>query len=548
MLEKIKDRKYWIPITGLLLYSLISVLMSWDYGNRFICWNQRIPPTFVLTGVVYYGLHQRFSMKLLQQKDYTVFIVRIAIGFLFLCGLTVFLIHILIPEENILKSLEFAIPKNKKMSADTLKGMKIGLIWGVKISYAIYKALIDSVFVALILYFQSKELPQITQNTDETENKIRLYSWHVIVWMLWILAFHWNKFDYISKNPSSIFTILLLTGVSVGFFFLSYRTTYKLVLRKHYFSALFLLGVWWLVAVYTKALIFGILVSSFNLPPLFYGVDTSIAAKKALEILNKMPVAIGAEGYQKFSIYSGQALLIGARKELIVLLAAFGYGYARESVRYEKRLREIAVERQKEIEQQQQLEKLTLTAQIQALKAQINPHFLFNSLNFLYSKAINYSDELGRAMMLLSEIMQYAMKESNHEDKVPLENEIKHLQNFIDFNQLRFSNRLFIDFEVEGNPRFRRILPLLLITFVENAFKYGELMDEKNPLKIFLKIEENQLYFNVLNKKNQGPKELSTGFGLENIRQRLHLAYPEKHSLEIINSDLFYQIELKVEI
>lgn len=548
MLEKLQDRKYWIPATGLLLYTLVSFLMAWDYGNRFICWNQRIPPVFVITGIFYYWLHYRFSIKLLQQKDYTVFIVRIALGFLFLCGLTSFLIYMLIPEENILKSLDFVIPKDKKMSPDTLKGMKIGLVWGLNISYAIYKGVIDSVFVALILYFQSKELPKVAPLTDESENKFRFYTWHVVVWFLWILAFHWNKFNYISEHPASIFTILILTSVSVAFFFLSYRTTYKLVLRKHYFSALFLLGVWWVIAVFVKSMVFGIMVSSFDLPPLFYGVDTSIAVKNVVGKMSKMPFSMGTDAYQKFSLYSGQALLIGARKELLVLLAAFGYGYARESVRYEKRLREIAVERQKETEHQQQLEKQALTAQIQALKAQINPHFLFNSLNFLYSKAINYSDELGKAMMLLAEIMQYAMKESNNEDKVPLENEIKHLKNFIDFNQLRFSNRLFIDFVVEGNPRFRRILPLLLITFVENAFKYGELMDEKNPLKIFLKIEENQLYFNVLNKKLQGPKELSTGFGLDNIRQRLQLIYPQKHSLEIINSELFYQIELKVEI
>jgi LytS/YehU family sensor histidine kinase len=143
--------------------------------------------------------------------------------------------------------------------------------------------------------------------------------------------------------------------------------------------------------------------------------------------------------------------------------------------------------------------------------------------------------------------MRYGLQQ-NYESKVALENEIKHLENFVEFNRLRFSNRLQIDYTVEGNTAFHRIMPLLLITFVENVFKYGELHDAGNPLKIHLKIDNKSLYFEVKNKKQNGPKENSNGIGLTNIKNRLGLAYPENRSLEIIDKEQFFTTKLEVKL
>jgi LytS/YehU family sensor histidine kinase len=214
---------------------------------------------------------------------------------------------------------------------------------------------------------------------------------------------------------------------------------------------------------------------------------------------------------------------------------------------YKGQLATIESQRQQELINQQRIENELVTAKLQTLKYQINPHFLFNSLNFLYAQAIPLSDNLSRATMLLSEIMRYGLQQ-NDETKVALENEIKHLENFVEFNRLRFSNRLQIDFTIDGSTAFRRIMPLLLITFVENSFKYGELHDANNPLKIHLKIDSRILYFEVRNKKRNGPKENSTGIGLGNIKNRLDLAYPNNHSLEIIDEEQSFTTKLKIEL
>ncbi|MDP5120088.1 MAG: histidine kinase, partial [Spirosomaceae bacterium] len=234
-------------------------------------------------------------------------------------------------------------------------------------------------------------------------------------------------------------------------------------------------------------------------------------------------------------------------KEMYIILVSFIYGYARNVMQYKDRLATIESQRQQELIDQQRIENELVTAKLQTLKYQINPHFLFNSLNFLYAQSIPLSENLSRATMLLSEIMRYGLQQ-NDEAKVSLENEIKHLENFVEFNRLRFSNRLQISFEIEGSTSFRRIMPLLLITFVENAFKYGELHDASNPLKIYQKIDSKTLYFKVKNKKRNGPKENSTGIGLSNIKNRLDLAYPENHTLEIIDEEQFFTTKLEIQL
>jgi LytS/YehU family sensor histidine kinase len=252
--------------------------------------------------------------------------------------------------------------------------------------------------------------------------------------------------------------------------------------------------------------------------------------KKTIALLEKSQYKsfkIAGKGYMNYSFTAGQVLRLIASKEFFLLLCSIFYGYAVKLLETQKRL---------------------LASQILTLKAQINPHFLFNSLNFLYAQALPLSEDLAKSTMLLSEIMRYGLKDTDDEDKVPLEHEIKHLENFIEFNQLRFSNRLNVYFDKVGNVQFRRIMPLLLITFVENAFKYGELMDINYPVSISLRVENENLYFTVANKKRIGPRELSTGVGLQNIKARLDLVYPKKHAMRITDEEHFYKVELKIQL
>src|SRR5215211_403557 len=177
-------------------------------------------------------------------------------------------------------------------------------------------------------------------------------------------------------------------------------------------------------------------------------------------------------------------------------------------------------------EQKMQLEVEKSQANFNFLKAQINPHFLHNTLNFLYAKSLPYSTELSEGILTLSDIMRYALSEGNAKDgKAPLKDEIEHVRNVIKINQLRFSNSLNVKFEVDGVINGKHIIPFILITLVENAFKHGDLRSNEYPINIKLKVEGGHLCFYCRNKKKTGPKELSTGIGLDNIKKRLDLAY-----------------------
>jgi hypothetical protein len=190
-----------------------------------------------------------------------------------------------------------------------------------------------------------------------------------------------------------------------------------------------------------------------------------------------------------------------------------------------------------------------LTEKFQAeqafLKSQLNPHFLFNTLNNIYSLTLNQSPKAPEAVLKLSELMRYMLYESNV-DKINLETEVKYLRNFIELQKMRYSKQIFVDFEVAGDLHTQEIAPLLLISFVENAFKHGEVNEEYNPLKIRLLVNKNNLNFTVINHKKDQNKDEIGGVGLENVKRRLQLIYPNQHSLEVQESDKNYNCELNI--
>ncbi|HEX6334190.1 MAG TPA: histidine kinase [Flavisolibacter sp.] len=198
-------------------------------------------------------------------------------------------------------------------------------------------------------------------------------------------------------------------------------------------------------------------------------------------------------------------------------------------------------------EQKMQLEIEKSQANFNFLKAQINPHFLHNTLNFLYAKSLPYSPELSEGILTLSDIMRYALSEGNAKDGLaPLKDEIEHMRNVIKINQLRFSNRLNVNFDVHGVLNGWTIIPFVLITLVENAFKHGDLKSPDAPIDIRLDIEDHKLVFYCRNKKKTGPKELSTGIGLDNIKKRLDLAYGKNYSLDVKDDSEFYTTQLTI--
>ena len=197
----------------------------------------------------------------------------------------------------------------------------------------------------------------------------------------------------------------------------------------------------------------------------------------------------------------------------------------------------------------QNMENEKVIAEKQFLQSQINPHFLYNTLNFFYAKSLSLSPELAESVLLLSNIMRYSLEQKeNSSGMVFLENEIEHINNVIKINQFRFNNKLQIQFLISGDTNRVRIVPLVLITLVENAFKHGELLDPAYPVLITLTVDESKqdINFMVKNKKKTGPKEMGTGIGLENTKRRLEFAYTHNHKMELQNEEEFYTAILQL--
>ncbi|HEV2481518.1 MAG TPA: histidine kinase [Puia sp.] len=174
-----------------------------------------------------------------------------------------------------------------------------------------------------------------------------------------------------------------------------------------------------------------------------------------------------------------------------------------------------------------------LHAELAYLKTQINPHFLFNTLNSIYAMALGRSEQTAGAIVQLSSMMRYVLVEAGKE-KVPLEKELGYLTDYIQLQQTRFEGSLRVILEINGLPEEKQIFPLLLIPFVENAFKYGVNPEAPSTIGIRLDIGDHGLQLRVTNHKVAVvPADTPGGLGISNTRRRLQLLYPGRHSLII---------------
>ncbi|MFD0764562.1 sensor histidine kinase [Mucilaginibacter lutimaris] len=193
------------------------------------------------------------------------------------------------------------------------------------------------------------------------------------------------------------------------------------------------------------------------------------------------------------------------------------------------------------------LQKQRTEAELTALKHQINPHFLFNSLSFIYGKVIKTDRETADSVLILANIMRYALATGEGIDgKVNIMDELEHMKNVVEINQRRHDHNLNIKYEEQIDDQSINILPLILITLVENAFKHGDLHDTDHPLLIRISTSVNQLSFAIENKKGKGIKELSNGVGLQNIRQQLKLTYGDRCTFVTENIDEAFRVTLHI--
>jgi LytS/YehU family sensor histidine kinase len=193
------------------------------------------------------------------------------------------------------------------------------------------------------------------------------------------------------------------------------------------------------------------------------------------------------------------------------------------------------------------LKKEAANAELQLLKAQIHPHFLFNTLNNIYAFTLSKSPQAKSIVKKLEDMLHYMIEECE-QSFVPVRNELKVLQDYFDLERIRYGNSLEMELQITGDFANTQITPLLMIPFVENSFKHGTSKMLRAPwIKLFIQKDENRLHFTLANSK---PPEESTsarsGIGLHNVKKRLELLYPESHLLVIESTTNTFTVNLQI--
>ncbi len=224
---------------------------------------------------------------------------------------------------------------------------------------------------------------------------------------------------------------------------------------------------------------------------------------------------------------------------IIVIAFTTGLRYFRRGVNQQYRL--------------QEMEAKQLKAELSLLKSQVNPHFLFNTLNNLFSIAQkNDDEETAQGLIKLSQLMRYMIYESNAEF-VSLEKEINYIEDYIELQKIRVNSQEFpkIKLDITGTYKAIFISPMILIPFIENAFKYGMSAEDQNLIDIFLGIEGGILKLRVKNTISNFTNEsdnMNSGIGLNNVKRRLELIYPARHILSIQSDRTLFEVDLRIEI
>jgi len=204
----------------------------------------------------------------------------------------------------------------------------------------------------------------------------------------------------------------------------------------------------------------------------------------------------------------------------------------------------------RQLRERQALETQTMQSELRFLKSQVNPHFLFNTLNNLYALTLKKDEKAPEIVIKLSEMMRYMLYECN-EKRVPLQKEVNYIKNYLELEKLRQGKNVDINFELKGQIRDQQIAPLLFITFLENSFKHGlSNQIDQGFVNIHLEAYDDWVRFYIENSKPEAaPAQVhkrSGGIGLVNVHRRLNLLYPDRHELKIYDNPNTYAVDLKL--
>lgn len=353
------------------------------------------------------------------------------------------------------------------------------------------------------------------------------YLIHLVTWLIFLIAGYSVRYVGVPNFKIDVLDILLTEFPNIFLFYFSIPVFLKYLEQKKL----------WILFVGEIILLTGYLL-------LFFIIGEYVS-----------PILNPGAYVPPFKL--GEFIVFGFWIFLVYSLYSFGYCFALTAIKKERDLRNSEEKRFKlEAEKQQKeqenlfLQKQKLQLENAFLRSQINPHTLHNILNMLYSKSIRAdAPELSEAILVLSNLMRYSLESATDANGlVPLEKELEQINNTIKINQLRSSNKFNIDFKVTGDTSQAKIIPLMLITLVENAFKYAELNDEAYPLLLHITLQQSSFVFYMHNKKRTViVHETSHGIGLENTRQRLKAAYGDDgYAIDIKQDDLHYSFQLTI--
>lgn len=341
--------------------------------------------------------------------------------------------------------------------------------------------------------------------------KVRLL-YHLAFWIctILLLAYHGSllgsSFQENLINMLSLLPMQMIAAYSLIYFLLS-RYLYQ---GKY---LLFLLG---------------LLISAYAL---------SVLAR--LSIIHIAEPLIGFDGYDEsiWEVISDPIYLIKVYMVSVYLPAALLLILKMMKERFQQENKLVKLEREKSV------------AELNFLKAQMNPHFLFNTLNNIYALAKNGSEQTADMILKLSEILDYTLYECS-QPKVPISREWELIENYADLQSLRHADKLIVMLEQDLDDPAVEVSPLLLIALVENAFKYALGNGEKAPsIKINLRLRNRRLSFRVFNTKNEEYTEHKPrGIGIKNLQGQLNLQYPNRHEMDIEVGKDSYQVLLQIDL
>jgi LytS/YehU family sensor histidine kinase len=200
-------------------------------------------------------------------------------------------------------------------------------------------------------------------------------------------------------------------------------------------------------------------------------------------------------------------------------------------LRNQQKIHELKLEQQK--------------AELDVLKMQLEPHFIFNTLNVFYTELVETQPDTAKGIHKLSELLRHITYDA-HKDFIPLQKELKFIEDYIYLYQKRFENNLYLDFHVEGDAQQQQIASLVLIHFVENIFKHGDINNPNHPVEITIKISEEKLVLQTNNKVSNVRNYSTNGIGRENLKKRLDLIYPNQYTYEYKETDNQYSSHLTI--